>query len=329
MCLPVVDPLAAGFHADELDREVVEESREDAGRVRAAPHARVHPARELARRVEHLRARLLADDRLEVRHHLRERVRAAHGAQDVVRVGHRLRPVAQARVDRVLQRPRAVGDRDHLGAELLHPEDVRPLAGDVLLAHVDRAREPEPRRHRRRGHAVLPGAGLRDHARFPHALHEQALAHDVVRLVRAGMIQVLALDVDPRATEPPREIVAVRHRRRTARVSRHHLDVGLPERRVAPRIVEGRAQLREGLVEHLGHERATEVPVVAFAPRCPRKELCGHGHLWLVTSSKLRASGASTIRTSSIRPRTRARVASSFFVPAASPTRRGTAFSWS
>ncbi len=135
-----VDPVAAGFHADELDRAVVEESREDAGRVRAAAHARVHPARKPAGRGEHLPARLLADDRLEVHHHLRERMRPAHRAQHVVRVGHRVGPVAQARVDRVLQRPRAVGDRDHLGPELLHPEDVRPLAGDVLLAHVDRAR---------------------------------------------------------------------------------------------------------------------------------------------------------------------------------------------
>jgi hypothetical protein len=236
-----VDPLAARFHAHQLDRRVVEEPGEDAGGVRAAPHARVDSPREAARRREHLRARLLPDDRLEVRHHPRERMRAAHGAQDVVRVGHRVRPVAQARVDRVLQRPRAGGDGDHLGAELLHPEDVRPLAGDILLAHVDRAREPEPRRHRRRGHAVLPGAGLGDHPPLPHAPDEQALAHDVVGLVGAGVIQLLALDVDSRAAEPAREVVAVRHGRRAAGVGRHHLDVGLPERGIAPRLVEGRA----------------------------------------------------------------------------------------
>lgn len=215
------DSLAARFHADQLDRGVVEEAGEDTGSVRASAHTRVDAARQLARRVEHLRTRLLADDRLEVRHHLRERVGPAHGPHDVVRVVHRLRPVTQTRVDRVLQRPRALGDGDHLGAELPHPEDVRVLAGDVLLAHVDRAREPEPRRHRRRGDAVLPGAGLRDHTSLPHALHEQALAHDVVGLVGPGVVQVLALDVDACAAERTREVVAVRHRRRPAGVGRH------------------------------------------------------------------------------------------------------------
>ena len=323
-----VDPLAAGFDADEPDRDVVEESREDAGRIRAATYARVDAARELARHCEHLLARFLANNRLEVHHHLREGMRAANGTEDVVRVGHRLRPVAEARIDRVLQSARAVGNGDYLRAELLHPEDVRPLADDVVLAHVDRALEPEPRRHRRRGHAVLPGAGLCDHAPLAQALYEQALAHHVIGLVRASVIQVLALYVDPCAAELAREVVAVRQGRRPTRVGRHHLDVLLPERRVAPRIVEGRAQLGEGFVEDLGHERAAKVPIVAFAAGRELKELLVHSrHPPPVAWSRLRARGASMIRTSRTPPCARASVASSFLAPAASPTRTGTAFS--
>src|SRR5262245_47421969 len=48
---------------------------------------------------------------------------------------------------------------------------------------------------------MLPGAGLRDNARFPQALGEQRLAHCVVDLVRASVIEVFALEINLRATE--------------------------------------------------------------------------------------------------------------------------------
>jgi len=50
---------------------------------------------------------------------------------------------------------------------------------------------------------VLPGAGLGDDARLPHAPGEQRLAERVVDLVRAGMGQVLALEVDRRPPAAP------------------------------------------------------------------------------------------------------------------------------
>jgi hypothetical protein len=51
------------------------------------------------------------------------------------------------------------------------------------------------------GHAVLTGAGLGDDALLAHALGEQGLAEGVVDLVRAGVQQVLALEVDFGAAE--------------------------------------------------------------------------------------------------------------------------------
>ncbi len=71
----------------------------------------------------------------------------------------------------------------------------------VLRAHVHHAFHAVARRDGRGRHAVLAGAGLGDHARLAHAPGEQRLADGVVDLVRAGVVQVFALQVDLRAAE--------------------------------------------------------------------------------------------------------------------------------
>src|SRR5262245_23480637 len=57
---------------------------------------------------------------------------------------------------------------------------------------------------------MLAGAGLGDDAGLAHAPGKQNLAHDVVDLVGAGMVEFVALEVDLRAAEmsgePLREI---------------------------------------------------------------------------------------------------------------------------
>ena len=70
------------------------------------------------------------------------------------------------------------------------------LAADVLGAHVDDALEVQQRAGGRAGDAVLAGAGLGDDPRLAHALGEQRLPERVVDLVRAGVVEVLALEVD-------------------------------------------------------------------------------------------------------------------------------------
>ena len=92
-------------------------------------------------------------------------------------------------------------DRHHLGAEQLHAEDVGRLPLDVDLAHVDRAGQVEQRRHRRGGDAMLAGAGLGDDAPLAHAPGQQDLAHAVVDLVRAGVVELVALEIDLGAAE--------------------------------------------------------------------------------------------------------------------------------
>ena len=99
--------------------------------------------------------------------------------------------------------PAPDGDRAHLRAEQLHAKDVRLLPLDVGRAHIDDAGEPEARADGGGGDAVLAGAGLRDDARLAHAAGEQDLAEAIVDLVRAGVVQLVALEVDLCAAAAP------------------------------------------------------------------------------------------------------------------------------
>ena len=85
---------------------------------------------------------------------------------------------------------------DDVGAEDLHAHDVGVLLGDVHRAHVDVAGQAEVGRRRGHGHAVLARAGLGDDALLAHVLREHDLAHAMVDLVGAGVVEVLALEED-------------------------------------------------------------------------------------------------------------------------------------
>ena len=128
-------------------------------------------------------------------------MRAGHRADDVEGVLDVGDPVAHRLVERVLQRLRSRLHRHDRGAQQFHPVDVLRLPLDVFGAHVDHALEAVAGGRRWRGHPVLAGAGLGDHARLAHPPREQRLADGVVDLVRAGVVQVLALEVDLRAAD--------------------------------------------------------------------------------------------------------------------------------
>ena len=89
----------------------------------------------------------------------------------------------------------AVGDFHHVCAQYLHPGHVGGLLFYVHSAHVNIALKAEVGRRGGQSHAVLACAGLSDEFLFAHVLCKQGLAHAVVQLVRAGVVQVLALDV--------------------------------------------------------------------------------------------------------------------------------------
>ncbi len=155
----------------------------------------------------HLGASLQTDDALQIAHHHRERMRTRRGAEAIVGGVSIGDPVAQRLIDRILEGLGTGPHGDHLGAEQPHTGHVQRLAGGVDRTHIDHAIEAEQCTRGRRGDAVLTGAGLRDDAGLAHALGEQRLAEHVIDLVRTGVVQILTLEDDARATgvlgEPP------------------------------------------------------------------------------------------------------------------------------
>ena len=114
------------------------------------------------------------------------------------------------------------------------------LPAHVLGAHVDDALEPETSADGRGRDAVLAGAGLRDDAPLAEARREQDLAERVVDLVRARVVQVLALEDDPAALG--REALGLVQRRRST-------DVAPPSRSSSSRNAGSRVGLRPAALE--------------------------------------------------------------------------------
>src|SRR5690606_21312954 len=108
-------------------------------------------------------------------------------------------------VHRVLEGAMASRDRLHFGTQKLHAEDVGLLPLHVRRAHVDNAGKAEACGYGRRGNTVLACTRLGDDTLAAHALCEQNLAEAVVDLVRTGVVQVFALEVDLRSAQMPRQ----------------------------------------------------------------------------------------------------------------------------
>ena len=175
-----------------------QEGGEDAERVRPAAHARDHVAGESSFELEDLRARLAPDHTLEVAHDGRIRMRAHRRPDDVMRRAHVRHPVANGFVGGILERARARRDRHHRRTQQLHAAHVGTLARDVDLAHVDRAFHAEECGDGGGRDPVLAGTRLGHEPALVHATREQRLPDAIVDLVRAGVIQVLALQVHAR-----------------------------------------------------------------------------------------------------------------------------------
>ena len=92
---------------------------------------------------------------------------------------------------------------------------------------------------------------------------QQRLAEDVVDLVRAGVVEVLALEQDPRAAGVLGEPARIGDGARPPGVGRQQAgQLGL-ERRVVPGLLVGRGELVQRGDQRLGHEPAAvraEVP---------------------------------------------------------------------
>src|SRR5579863_2803200 len=190
------EPVAGSLDAENLDRGIVEEGVKQPHRIGAAADAGHKRVRQAAFGLLQLRAGLNPDHRLEIAHHHRIGMRPCHGADAVERIVHIGDPIAQRLVHRILERARARLHRDHRGAQHFHADDIGLLPLDVDRSHIDEAFQPEARAQRGGRDAMLAGTGFGDNAPLAHAPGHHDLAEHVVDLVRSGVIELLALEID-------------------------------------------------------------------------------------------------------------------------------------
>ena len=183
-------------------------------------------------------------------------MRAGHGAdaiEGVLDIGH---PVAQRFVQRVLQGARAGLGGHHFGAQQLHAEHIGLLALDIDLAHVDDAFKAEAGAGGGGGHAMLAGTGLGDDALLAHAAGEQDLAHHIVDLVGAGVVELVALEIDLGAAQVLGQALGKIERAGTADIMLEKLvELGL-ETRIGLGVLVGLLQLEDQRHQCFGDEAA-------------------------------------------------------------------------
>ena len=180
-------------------------------------------------------------------------MRAGHGADNVkgvVDIGH---PVAHCLVQCILERAGTGGHAAHLGAQQFHPEHVDGLAVNVGLAHVHHALLVQAGCHGGRSHAMLAGAGLGNHPFLAHVVRQQTLAHGVVDLVRAGVVQVFALEQYARTATLLAEAPGMVQRRGTAYIVGQVIVQAGHEFIVFTPAVPGLAQLVQSVHEGFRH----------------------------------------------------------------------------
>ncbi len=101
---------------------------------------------------------------------------------------------------------------------------------------------------------MLSGAGLGDDARLAHAPGEQDLPHHIVDLVGAGMVELVALEIDFGAAEMLRQPLGEIERARPPDIMFEEMVELLPGRRIVLRRLIGRLELEDQRHQCLGDE---------------------------------------------------------------------------
>ena len=192
-----LDPVPGRLDHRQPDARLADEPGEQPDRVRTAADAGDCKIGQAALDGEQLSGCLVTDPPLQVAHDRRIGMRPHGRAQDVVRRLDVRHPVAHRLVDGVLERRGARRDGADLRAQRTHPQHVRALPLDVLGAHVHDARQVEQGAGRGGRDAVLTRARLGDDPGLAKPPGQQGLPERVVDLVRAGVGEVFALEVEP------------------------------------------------------------------------------------------------------------------------------------
>ena len=185
-------------------------------------------------------------------------MRADDAADDVVRGLDARHPVAHGFVDGVAERAPAARDRPHFGPQQLHAEDVELLPADVFLAHVDDAVRPKWAQAVAVATPCWPAPVSAMTRGLPIRSVSRAWPMRVVDLVGAGVVEVLALEVDVRAAALFAQPLGVIERRRPADVVlQQRGELGL-KRGVLRRFVVFDGEFVERANERFGHVAAAE-----------------------------------------------------------------------
>src|SRR5581483_4318793 len=181
-------------------------------------------------------------------------------------------------------------------------------------AHEHDALKTELRADRRRRNAMHAGAGFRDDALFAHAPRQHDLAEHVVHLVRTGVIEILALEIDFRAAEMLRHALREIEGGRTSDVMREMPVQFFLKGRVFARLGIGLFQIKDQRHQRLGDEAA------AINAEMPGFVGTGFEGVRLLHGHALLTSGFAFTRSASRAARTKARILSGSFSPGARST---------
>ncbi len=143
-------------------------------------------------------------------------MRPHDGPQHIQAVFHSIGPFPHTGVHSIFQGPGAAGDRMHPGAQQFHAVHVQRLTDSVFLSHINLTFHVQQGGGGGSGHAVLPCAGLGNEAGLSHLFSQQGLAQHIVDLVRAGMVQILSLEIDSGPSQIPSHLLRIIQKRRSA-----------------------------------------------------------------------------------------------------------------
>ena len=120
---------------------------------------------------------------------------------------------------------------------------------------------------------MLSGACLSDDARLSDLLGQQGLAENVVDLVRAGVVEILALEEHPDPAQIRGKAGRFGQQRGPTRVVRQEVTKPTLKGPIAPQALPRHLDLLEGTHERLRNETPAKVPEVR-----PRHEVIGFHH---------------------------------------------------
>ena len=194
------DTFAAGFIAHKPNLGIIDEGGEQTHRIRSTTDARDRRIRKPTLDGQDLLAGLASDHAVEVAHHPREGSRPGDRAQKVVRGVDVGNPIAHRFIDGIFESLTSRGDGNDGCAEQLHSSHIESLALGVFVTHVNNALQTHQRCGSCRSNTVLASAGLGDDSALAHASGEEGLTKNVVDLVRSGVVEILALQVETGTT---------------------------------------------------------------------------------------------------------------------------------